>query len=1680
MATWKHVLQALIVRISALLAVGLRGVGQLMWRAIGHCETVLRALLHATAVFVGAALGFLLRSVAQVVYWLGTRLAARLAYVAWLPAALRASLDRLAARRFDRDRQRLALWWQDWRHEAQRAIATPFRRAGIALTGRASKRQLQRIALVGILILTVVCGPLSLLGALGVLPIFGQSGPGQPHHVDPSTGTHSIIHLPPAPKAPQSKPLAARPPMAHGFPPHMQPGLLPLDPAKDAQFNGSDGRLEVDVPAGAVSADDVKAAPGNQIALRLTEIAPPSGSNAGGSGIVSFGTYLAELVDGKGRLLSHGLRKNATIKLHYGPDEQAFNLDRAFIVFNGAHPKSVTGLGPSATQGVTHDRTNHLLLAHLPADPALAGNASTDASASVKTGGAALTLPGGFAKAQSSQKAAQTNANKWGFSFNTDAPVAKYGGPDPLNVDLTSGSLTDGIQLDVPPGPAQAMPNITLSYNSGTASEQHSPQAAAGWMGEGWNATLGQISWAERDLSVDCKTCGSTWRNVWYLNDPFGTSTELIPPVTNVSTNYDDTPYYYCATGNASAVACPIQFQTARESYARVYAYRGPINTIGGSGQYRACWRVYLPNGVMEEFGCTPDSVQYYPIFKNGIPGGTNNADFLYITNLYLDLITNPQGDQVHITYQSDTETVTDPATGAQKTYPRDTVLSTIEWDSPTCVNRSQACTGASWAPHYRVQFNASHTPSRLTNSPSFCNTASNVRCDDPVNLTGSGQLGAPLVESTFVLNDVAVQTNLAGTWNTVRDYQLSYAQNGPATITDPVTGLQESAAGYLNLTQLQEVGDDGTSAYPAQTFSYTYVTQYYEDGTLTPYSTTFCGPSWNTGGNGGTCDLWSQSYAGNSWYLTSISNGQGLQETISWQNARNNTHGANAGLASPASPLACNGHEGMGYPCNEADDQQWSRATVGERDDAVVQVTQNGQGGQPTSTTVTSRYVYTYTLATLTANECTDCLYGMYWGSQNDGDYLDYYNPRFMGFAQTSVSKPDGSLETHTFYSTEGWGVWNTNNVNCTSNLPPKTSCHNSPWWDLGNAGHGLETSASYYDTNGTTLLKQTSNTYTAVCPPGGVGASQSGNWNNESVDELGVSNPMAVCDVQRTQSVTKTFDGSGSYTSDTEAYTYDNSSTGYGRPTQTTSTVNGGGSSPTTVVDKTTYTAITSLVVPTANKSNTSQEASWSGGLYIIDLPTTTNTQDSQQVQSACTQTTYDGSGNPIEADQFTGCGSQNPVALKTTITYDNAGNPVATTDSDANGGVSGHTGCNDGVSGDNNTYTSCSRFNDNLTQARIVSTGNASNQSSSTTYTNTAAGGYGLWPTQITDPNNQQTAIAYDALGRVTSTTLPGETAGLSTTSKVYANWCSGTSAQSPCVEEDTTQRLNSTTTVTARDFYDGQGRLVETRTPAPSGQDVVQYTLYNADGEVSASSVAYFVAAYTGAAGSAAYSIPDSTQAVISATYDGVGRTLQVTDALSNVTTAAYSVVCNAPGTGDAGCYEQTLMTNADTHRHGTLTDGFGRATYDQSYSGNSGSTYVLYATTTTTYDTSGRMMNVLHPDGVTQTAFTYDTAGRMTSMSDPDRGSESYTYDPNSNLIQATDARGASGTTYLGYDGQNRTTWRNTTNSSSGAYVTYSYDSTANGNDGVGRLTGETFSGGPNRSLSGSDSYVYDG
>ena len=1309
----------------------------------------------------------------------------------------------------------------------------------------------------------------------------------------------------------------------------------------------------------------------------------------------------------------------------------------------------------------------------------------------------------------------------------------------------------------------------------------------------------------------------------------------------------------------------------------------------------------------------------------------------------------------------------------------------------------------------------------------------------------------------------------------------MGYEQTGPTTITDPVTGLQQSTAGKLNLTQIVEIGDDaGTvtqTSLPARNFAYQTITSYYEDERHTAVGN--CGPAWNVG-----CLLWSKSYAGNSSYLASATNGMGLNETFGWDLARNNTHVQNG------DPLYCNSH--VSAVCNRADSGNWSHVVLVSRTGSVLPT--------PGGSAVTGTTAYGYWLAAFWAFPCSDCTVGYNWGDVTDQDYLDYYNGKFMGFAEADVTNPDGSFEVHTYYSTAGWGIYDCSQLSCAADNGtnhtgcPGNGCSTDAWWSFSNAAHGHE-GGSYLYTDSTKqhLLHELTASFNPVCPPtrvqqttGGSPANGYGSWDGQLVGELDPRNPISVCDVQATQSDDYMFDGQGSgaltTTDKTITYAYDNR----GRISKQTTTSNDGlAGSATTLVRQPNY-----LTTDTLNHTSIPPV-----GSYVMDPRTFEDAEDGSGNRLSCSYMTYSPSVDLTESDRYASCGTSansfndKSGKMATTYGYDAYGNRVASTSPDGNApagtpGVSGsHTNCTTpAVSG---TFSSCATF-DSTFQALQTSQANAVSPTPQTATVDypvpsgaTGANGFGLWPQSTTDINGQRSAVAYDALGREISNAAPGETVGLATSTTAYANWCSGSAAQAPCFEVDRAQRLSSGTggtyiplpptricdtrssngtlcagqtlrantvtavqvtgqggvpnsdvaavvfnaatlnspgsgfliafptgtiqpatsnlnyyagqatanliqvpvgtggqisffaglsgtdllldvqgyvpqnwsgtaglmnpltpnaricdtrsasvtgyttpctgrtvaaggslvvqvtgqggipaagvaaailnvavvnttapgaltvfatgqtqpgtsnvnwsagqvianrvvapigsggqvtlvnqsagtldvivdanawvtdgssptatgavysavtasricdtrsgtgtgcsgqtlaagavlavpvagtagipamggpgapqavninvtvanpsssgalivypdgttapttsdlnfaaqqnlanldivaavgsngkvdiynrsggtvdliidiagyygagtsgMVTSRSFFDGWGNLVEIRAPGPESQhDVVRYRSYDKSNRLVAESVPYYVAAYAGPPGAAAFTNPDSTQATTSYTYDGIGRVLSTTDARGKATSTSYSIVCNAPQM-DAYCYEQTLTVDPLGHRRGTAVDALGRIAYVQRYTGNSTSTYAVYATSSYTYDAAGNLLTIFHPTNAGQTTYTYDNAGRTTSVLDPDSGRTSFSYDPDGNAYQVVDARNTTGTSFIGYDNIDRPTWRDTQSSGATPFATFTYDA---GSNGKGHLTGESFKGGANNSLSGTYTYTFD-
>ncbi|TMC01608.1 MAG: hypothetical protein E6J41_32670 [Chloroflexi bacterium] len=753
-----------------------------------------------------------------------------------------------------------------------------------------------------------------------------------------------------------------------------------------------------------------------------------------------------QVVDAAGRPAARGLRQPLDVRLHAAAWAGALDLAHVRVAVNPALPSWVD-LDPGSAPPVTPASGAR------QATPAGGGSAPRPALGALSHGKATLD-PSSMALSAVVPASSSSTA----MSFDTDAPVATFGRPDPFETDLSAGALSSGIELDLPAGPGGLTPPLQLAYSSSSVNDQHNAQAAAPWVGSGWNLGLGSVSWAEHNTQSVCldATCQQNpppaqWEDSWQLSDPFGTAADLVPPNINVATFNEDSTH--------PITPSPITWHTAPETRAKVVSIQSPVNA-------GPCFRVFLASGIMEEFGCTGDSLQWYP-------GGANGAT-LYLANWLLDLITDPQGNQVHVTYQRDLAT-----TPGGFTYPRDIVPATVEWDSPGCRDAQTGCT-SSWAPLMRVALAASHAVTHV--SGASCGPNGSLRCDDPVDLSGRQPAGlpAPLVQSTFVLNDAAVQVRTSGGagWNTLRDYRFSYSQAGPSQTADPVSGAQESVAGQLLLTRLQEIGADGVAAQPARTFGYQYVPEWYEDSLGAPQPAGNCGPSWNNGQGSHpnpTCLLWSQTFAGTGVYLVSADNGQGLSESFTWALARNNDHGVVSGSA--ADPMACDNTSVQStYPCNMPDDESWSRVVLTQRQDSVARVTQAGQGGSQTPTTVTSTWNYSYQVRTPLPAPCGNCVASFYWGNENDFDLLDFYNNRFMGFAQTNVGLnmglPGGSVEVHKFHTTEGFGLYDPSQVTCNP-IDNNHTCipQRDPWSDLSNAAHGHEYELDRYDSNGSTL---------------------------------------------------------------------------------------------------------------------------------------------------------------------------------------------------------------------------------------------------------------------------------------------------------------------------------------------------------------------------------------------------------------------------------------------------------------------------------------------------------------------------------------------------------------------------------------------------------------------------------
>ncbi len=286
--------------------------------------------------------------------------------------------------------------------------------------------------------------------------------------------------------------------------------------------------------------------------------------------------------------------------------------------------------------------------------------------------------------------------------------------------------------------------------------------------------------------------------------------------------------------------------------------------------------------------------------------------------------------------------------------------------------------------------------------------------------------------------------------------------------------------------------------------------------------------------------------------------------------------------------------------------------------------------------------------------------------------------------------------------------------------------------------------------------------------------------------------------------------------------------------------------------------------------------------------------------------------------------------------------------------------------------------------------------------TSYANYTALGL---PGQIRYPDGTTRTYTYDARGRVLTDTY----AGTSATTAYNANG------------DVASVTLNDGSSVT--NVYDSAHHLIETDN---SHGEKIKYTL-DAVGRVTRTDT---------------YDNSNTLVATSSASYDGMGRKVLVTDANGKWTQSVYDNVGNV------------TSTNAPlNHWSQSNYDGLNRRTM---YNAPSGTVWFGY-------NSFDKLMSVLDVRNNT-TSYTYNLFGDQLSLTSPDTGTSTFTYDKGSNTLTKVDARQK--TTTNTYDAFGRLTH---VGYSDGQGVAMTYDIASNG---VGRLASMT-------DLAGTTSYTYD-
>lgn len=295
-----------------------------------------------------------------------------------------------------------------------------------------------------------------------------------------------------------------------------------------------------------------------------------------------------------------------------------------------------------------------------------------------------------------------------------------------------------------------------------------------------------------------------------------------------------------------------------------------------------------------------------------------------------------------------------------------------------------------------------------------------------------------------------------------------------------------------------------------------------------------------------------------------------------------------------------------------------------------------------------------------------------------------------------------------------------------------------------------------------------------------------------------------------------------------------------------------------------------------------------------------------------------------------------------------------------------------------------------------------------------------------TSATDENGLTTSITYDAFCRVIKAELPSSE--IREFAYVDRGWAQ------PVVR--TTRSMGGSVVSWQEEYFDGYGRLLQTKRPAPGGDTIVE-GWRRFDGT---DAVVLEARPHVDHGWAALFTAPDEATRN---TYDELGRIVSVRYADNSQRSWEY---------GQLSQIEQDEMGN----REKRVMDARGRVVESAQYI--DGAWHSVYFT----YDVLGQLLTVQDEDG-NITRHSYDLLGRHVSVDHPDTGRRDFTYDAAGQLVQTMDARAVS--TRTTYDALGRSVLRvsaATTADEPQILETnaWQYDEDRDGYFNVGRVTQE--------------------